>query len=313
MEVVLVRKSGPVATMSFKAWWIYFLFLVLALMLVGLGAGTYLFLRQHQALSELAQDTHLLILRTERLESLVQEQTDRDLMVAQTSPPAAQAQPKPAPNTAQQPKTPPNAKQNNNSATKQAVSPKPTTSKEASPTTKPEESKPNPKPDGQEKAAENDAAQPVKQPKQASEPEEDELSEPTISEDVLIKDVKMKSGAAKLSINFKVANKKAPEGKAMGYTTVVLRGARDGKAWVEAWPPMKLTPLGRPVNYRRGMPFSVQYHRPLKAVFSKDDKDFERLEFLVYSREGKLELVHIIPLQDNGDTEGDSSNSGGKT
>ena len=55
---------------------------------------------------------------------------------------------------------------------------------------------------------------------------------------------------------------------------------------------MRLSPLGRPINYRRGTPFSVQYHRPLKAMFPLGDKKLDQLEFLVYSREGNLILVH---------------------
>jgi len=79
-EVMVVRRSGPVQAMRFRAWWIYFLFLVLILMLGGLGAGSYLLYHQQRALKEIAEDTRLLMLRAERLESLAQEQETRALL-----------------------------------------------------------------------------------------------------------------------------------------------------------------------------------------------------------------------------------------
>ena len=82
-DVVLVRKSGPVQTMKFRSWWLYFLFFAMLLMVLGLGAGSYLLYTQQRALLELSEDTRLLMLRAERLESLAQEQETRELLAQQ--------------------------------------------------------------------------------------------------------------------------------------------------------------------------------------------------------------------------------------
>jgi hypothetical protein len=237
-DVVLVRKSGPVQNVKFRSWWLYFLFLVLLVMVAGLGAGAYLLYGQQQVLVNLSEDTRLLMLRAERLESLVQEQETRDLLAQQAEQERREAE----------------------AAAKAKAKPPLKTAEEVKPK-EPEKAKPPLPPD------------------------------PKVSEHVKISNVKVKKRGGDLSVVFDVANQHDPGDPAMGYVTVVARAQRADKPWIEAWPPMRLSPLGRPLNYRRGTPFSVQRYRRLRASFAKGDKKFERLEFLVYSRDGQLVLV----------------------
>ncbi len=286
MEILLVRKSGPVQSMTFRTWWIYFLFMLLILMLLGLGAGSYILYRQQRTLRDLAEDTHLLMLRTERLEALVQEQETRTLLAQEAARQAAAQKPVPKAAAPAKPKPQPPA-------------PAPKATKPAPPPPPPAPPAPKPAP----------AAKP--QPAAAKSPEA-ELVEPTSSDVVAIRDIKVRRRGGELLVYFNVTNKRPPSEKAVGYATLVMRGTRGGKPWIEAWPPMRLSPLGRPLNYRRGTPFSVQYRRPLKATFVVADKKFERMEFLVYSRKGELILVHSLPLGANNQPEG-KTNSGTKT
>jgi len=247
--VVLVRKSGPVQSMKFRSWWIYFLFLVLIVMLAGLVAASYLLFNQQQALKDLSEDTRLLMLRAERLESLAQEQETRALLAQQAEDEKREAEQA--------------AKAKN--AAKEVV---------ASEKLKAEEAKPD---------------------KPALPPE------PKSSEHVTINNVEINKKGGEVNVVFDVVNQHDPADPAMGYVTVINRAERAGKPWIEAWPPMRLSPLGRPLNYRRGTPFSVQRYRRLKASFAKGDKKFERLEFLIYSREGELMLAHTENLAAQGE------------
>lgn len=242
-DVVLVRKSGPVQTMKFRSWWLYFLFLALLLMVAGLGAGSYLLYKQQKAVVEMSEDTRLLMLRAERLESLAQEQETRALLAQQAEDERREAQ----------------------AAAKARISPKEAAAEKA-------------------KAEEAEAKKPALPP------------EPTTSEHMKIANVDFSNRSGEVSIVFDVTNQRDPSDPAMGYVTVVARAQRAGKPWIEAWPPMRLSPLGRPLNYRRGTPFSVQRYRRLKASFAKGDKEFQRLEFLIYSRDGQLIMVHDVQL-----------------
>ncbi len=248
-DVVLVRKSGPVQNVKFRSWWLYFLFLVMLTMVAGLGAGAYLLYGQQQVLVSLSEDTRLLMLRAERLESLVQEQETRALLAHQAEEERREAE----------------------AAAKAKTTPKAAAAAEAA------------------KAEEAAAAKPTLPP------------EPKVAEHVKISNVKVKGRGGDLSVVFDVANQHDPSDPAMGYVTVVARAQRAGKPWIEAWPPMRLSPLGRPLNYRRGTPFSVQRYRRLRASFAKGDKNFERLEFLVYSRDGQLVMVHDEELAAKGE------------
>lgn len=240
-DVVLVRKSGPVQTMKFRSWWLYFLFLALLLMVAGLGAGAYLLYNQQQVMSELSEDTRLLMLRAERLESLAQEQETRALLAQQAADERREAE----------------------RVAKARVAPKEAAA---------------------ERAKAEEEAKPVLPP------------EPKTSEHVKIANVNFRKRGGEINIVFDVTNQRDPSDPAMGYVTVIARAQRAGKPWIEAWPPMRLSPLGRPLNYRRGTPFSVQRYRRLKASFAKGDKKFERVEFLVYSRDGQLLMVHDVEL-----------------
>ena len=293
--------------MTFRTWWIYFLFLLLILMLVGLGAGSYILYRQQRTLRDLAEDTHLLMLRTERLEALVQEQETRSLLAQETSRQAAARKPHPKPAPPAKPKTKPQAP---------APAPKPA-AKPAPPPPPPPAAKPQPAPPASPAAKSQPptpAAPAAKPQPAAAESVEAELVEPTSSDVVAIRDIRVRRRGGELLVYFNVTNKRPPSEKAVGYATLIMRGTRGGKPWIEAWPPMRLSPLGRPINYRRGTPFSVQYRRPLKATFVVADKKFERMEFVVYSRKGELILVHSLPLppEAGGQSRG-KTNTGAKT
>ncbi len=256
MDILLVRKSGPVSSMKFRTWWIYFLFLVMLVMLAGLGAGSYLLYRQQQAIMEFTEELNLLTLRVERLESLAQDQENRALlaqqeierkaeMLAQAKLKAAQAKPGAA-NKAKAAKTRP------------------------------------------EKAAAGVGAPPPVPPQP---PAQLLPPEPHSSDMVGVRNIRIQKKGGNLVVRFQVSKKAEGAEPLAGYLTLVVRGQRAGKPWVEAWPPMRLTPLGRPLNFRRGTPFSVQRFREIKAKFVLGDKKFSRLEFLVFSKDGELMLV----------------------
>ncbi len=248
--------------MKFRTWWIYFLFLVLLVMLAGLGAGSYLLYRQHQALMELTEEFNLLTLRTERLESLAQDQENREVLAQQEIERKAEF-------LAQ-------AKLEAAAQAKAAAGNK----------TKAERGKPaKPQP---EKAVASVPAPPPTTPKP---PAELLPPEPRSSEIVGVRNIRIQKKGGNLVVHFQVSKKVEGGEPLAGYLTLVVRGQRAGKPWVEAWPPMRLTPLGRPLNFRRGTPFSVQRFREIKAKFVVGDKKFSRLEFLVFSKDGELMLV----------------------
>lgn len=225
-EIVVIRKSGPTHSMKVQGWWISLILVVLFLIGAAMGTGAYILFRQHQAIAEMAEDTHQLMFRTERLEALVQDQETRELLISQQNEPVARANAQPA-------------------------------------TAEPAE---NPRPD-----------------------------EPATSTVLSIRNVTQIVESDNMSISFDIVNEQGAE-PAVGYITVIAHGARQGKPWIEAWPPMRLNEEGRPEQYRRGTPFSVQRFRTVRARMALADKTFERLEFVFYSRQGDLLLVSSFPV-----------------
>lgn len=243
-DVLLVRKSGPVRSLSMSSGWLYMLVLILLIMVAGVGGNSYLLYRQQLQLAEVADDTRLLMLRAERLESLVQEQETRDILSQQAAEDRAAALP-------------------GKSKGKAAAPP------------------PKEDPDKEPEAGETTP----------------QADEPQSSDRLSIKNVEQRVEGGELVVSFDLINEREPRDPAMGYIALVVKGQRQGKQWNEAWPPMRLTALGRPQNYHRGTPFSVQrYRRVLARVASLDDKKFETLEFVIYSRQGTLVMVKALPV-----------------
>ncbi len=134
-------------------------------------------------------------------------------------------------------------------------------------------------------------------PDAAGEPTASVGAEPQVWDRLVIQNVEQRLEGGDLVVSFDLMNQRGDREPAMGYITVVARGQRQGKPWIEAWPPMRLTPLGRPQNYRRGTPFSVQRYRRVRArVAAVNDKQFEALEFVVSSRQGQLRIVQAQPV-----------------
>lgn len=247
IDLVVVRKSGPVQSMSIKTWWIYLVLGAVLFMLPLVGVGAWVVYRQSGALNDLLDETRLLQLRAERLESLVQEQETRDILTQQTM------EEKTGLDRAR-------GKSGAASSSDQAMAEE--ARREVSALDR--------------KAAEAALA-----------------GEPTSSGRLSIRNIEQKIESGDLVVSFEMINERDFGDPAMGYITVVARGARQGKPWIEAWPPMRLSTLGRPQNYRRGTPFSVQRYRKVKArVAALADKKFERLEFVIYNRQGDLIMVH---------------------
>ena len=80
MEVVLVQKSGPVRSLDFKIWWVYFLVGLIVILLAGIGACLFLLFEQAAVSEELMDDNQTLIMRIERLESLAHNKEARKLL-----------------------------------------------------------------------------------------------------------------------------------------------------------------------------------------------------------------------------------------
>lgn len=246
-DLLLVRKSGPVRSVSLGGFWAYVIILALVLVLGLLAGEGYLLHRQSAVVADMAEDTKLLMLRAERLESLVQEQETRDILTQQSEErplPPAKGRGKPAPQAAQ-------------------------------PAQAAEET--------------GEGGQPATEAPPGNEPQS--------SDRLSIANVDYKIEGGDLVVSFDLNNEREPRDPAVGFITVVARGQRQGRPWVEAWPPMRLTPQGRPQNFHAGTPFSVQRFRRVRAkVASLEDKKFDLLEFVVYSRQGNLIMVKPYPL-----------------
>jgi hypothetical protein len=120
---------------------------------------------------------------------------------------------------------------------------------------------------------------------------------PSRSSIVSIKNVEQSVEAGNMLISFDIVNEQSDLNPVVGYITVVAYGTRQDKPWIEAWPPMRLnSETGRPEQYKRGTPFSVQRFRTVRARMAIADKTFERLEFVLYSRQGDIMLVSSYPL-----------------
>ncbi|MCA1989374.1 MAG: hypothetical protein LDL07_09565 [Desulfarculus sp.] len=121
--------------------------------------------------------------------------------------------------------------------------------------------------------------------------------EPTTSDYIALRNIEQKLEGGDLVVNFDMVNERESKEPVSGYITLVARGVRNGKPWIEAWPPMRLTNQGRPQSFRRGTPFSVQRYRHVRArVAAIGDKQFNQLEFVIYSRQGELVMVHHQPV-----------------
>jgi len=249
-DVLLVRKSGPVRSLSMSSGWIYLLVVLLLVVVGGVVGGSYILYRQQLQVAEIIDDTRLLILRAERLESLVQEQETRDILSQQAAEDRASAMP-------------------------------------GKPKGKALASVPQASPDDLGKDGET-----FEQAVRATQAEE-----PQSSDRMSIKNIDMRAEGGDLVVSFDLINEREPREPLMGYMALVARGQRQGRPWFEAWPPMRLTSLGRPQNFHRATPFSVQRFRRVRArVASLEDKKFDTLEFVVYSRQGNLMMVKTQPV-----------------
>ncbi|MCB2185160.1 MAG: hypothetical protein KQJ78_02000 [Deltaproteobacteria bacterium] len=251
LDIVLVRKSGPVQRLRLGAWLFYFLGIILVALLAGIAGGGWLIYKQETVLKDMASSMNLMMLRTERLEYLVQEQETRELLAQEEA----------------------DRKEDQSRAEAAKKNAKAGAESESAPT-----------------------PEPTPEPTPPPEP-----PEPITSEVVAVQGVESRLEGQDLVVTFNVAN--VGEGRANtaeGYVSLVLRGTRRGKPWMEAWPPMKLTPQGRPQNYRRGTPFAVQRYRRIRARFAMADKQFTKMEFVIYDRDGGLLLVQSRDLAPDG-------------
>ncbi|WP_043814171.1 hypothetical protein [Desulfarculus baarsii] len=236
LDIVLVRKSGPVRNLRFGSWFIGLIGLILLLLIAGLVAGGFLFYKQSRLLVDYGEQINLLMLRAERLEYLSQEQETRELLAEEALKAKAEAQAQKA----------------------SAAEPTPT---------------PSPQP-----------------------PQEED---PTESEVIALSNISRQIEGGEMVVNYAITNKLDDGDRAEGYIMVVAHGQRRGKPWLESRPPMRLSALGRPINYRRATPFAIQRYRQLTARFSTADSKFDRLEFFIYSRRGQLLLTQTVLLDED--------------
>lgn len=120
---------------------------------------------------------------------------------------------------------------------------------------------------------------------------------PRVSEQVSINRIEQRYEDQELLVNYDVTNEQSEGNRAEGYVSLILHSTKDGKARREASPPMRLDANGRPVSYRRGMPFAVHRFRRIAARFDVEGKVPKSLEFIVYSRRGQLLLVYEQPVK----------------
>ncbi|MEW5914148.1 MAG: hypothetical protein AB1814_16450 [Thermodesulfobacteriota bacterium] len=287
-NILLVRKDGPVQPLQLGSWAIYLLLALLVLALVSIGVGGYLFYRQHLILDKLLKDTRRLSLSMQVLERMLSEQ-DGWPRPRMAPPVVSRPAPAPALRPADKPAAAP--------AVKPADKPAPPRTAAApsqpAPPSQHAAASPPPPPAAKDRAqpAGHRPATPTRRAGgQELVPEPDSVSW------VEIRNVQQSRSGNSLVVRFEVANKQEPGDQAEGYIFIILRGQRRGVPWLEAWPPTRLTPLGRPENYKRGAPFSVRRYRALKARFAIADKHLEQLEFIIYDRQGELVLVQRMPV-----------------
>lgn len=236
LDIVLVRKSGPVRNLRFGSWFIGLVSLIFILLVAGLVAGGFLFYKQSRLLADYGEQINLLMLRAERLEFLSQEQETRELLAEEALKAKAEVEVQKA----------------------SAAEPTPTSS-----------------------------------------PQPPQEEDPTESDVIALSNISRHVEGGEMVVNYAITNKLADGDRADGYIMVVAHGQRRGKPWLESRPPMRLSVLGRPVNYRRATPFAIQRYRQLTARFSTADSKFDRLEFLIYSRRGQLLLTQAVFLDDD--------------
>ncbi len=239
MEILMVRKSGPVQPIRLGSWIIGLFIMLLLVMMLALAGGGYLFLQQSKVLAEFGEGINLLMLRVERLEYLAQEQETREIIAQE------EAQAKASVTTPQREETPVVA------------------------------------------SLETGEKPPQAEPTPAVQQEES----PRTSEVVSIDRIDQSYEGNELLVNYDVTNQMGDGNRAEGYVSLILHSIKDGKPRLEASPPMRLNAQGRPVGYRRGMPFAVHRFRRIAARFNVEGKTPERLEFVVYSRRGQVLLV----------------------
>ncbi|MCF8040587.1 MAG: hypothetical protein K9L19_01195 [Desulfarculaceae bacterium] len=258
-DVLLVRKDAPVQTMRLGPWLLYFFMFLMVLTLAALAGGGYLLYQQNQALSEIVKDNKRLRLSAQNLETIVRGLQDRAFLANMP----AEGPPPPPPPRQKKPTQPPKA---------------------ATPPAEPPQA-------AQEQPAETDAK--AKENGDASTPQEAQAVEPwpTSADWVDVRKVKLKKSGRDLLVYFDINNKLDYKHPAKGYATVLLRSERKGAPWVEAWPPTRLTPLGRPENPKRAAHFAVQRYKRFRARFVLVDKDVEAVEFLIFNEQGELALL----------------------
>lgn len=254
LDVLLVRNDAPVQRMRLGPWLLYFFALLMLLIMAALAGGGYLLFQQNQALEEIVRDNRRLRLAAQNLETIVRDLQDRAFV---SNLPEGPPPPPPPPRQAAPPLPSP---------------PAPQAQPEGK---KPEEAKP---------AAPDNGSAPTPSAAQAVEPW------PTSADWVEVRNIRRKKSGRDLLVYFDVTNKMVDKGAAEGYVTVLLRSDRKGSPWVEAWPPARLTPLGRPEDPKRGAPFTVQRYKRFRARFALVDKDLEAVEFLIYDKQGELAL-----------------------
>ncbi|MCB2192385.1 MAG: hypothetical protein KQI62_12515 [Deltaproteobacteria bacterium] len=257
IDVLLVRKDAPVQTMRLGPWLFYFFIILMIVILAALAGGGYLLYQQNLALSEIIKDNRRMRLSAQNLETIVRSLQDRafltNMPVDGPAPPPPPPKQKPAPPP---PEPVPVAKQPKPVQEEQTD----TMAKENGPASTPKEA-------------------------QAVEPW------PTSADWVDVRKISLRKSGRDLLVYFNVANKLDAKHPARGYAFVLLRSKRKGAPWVEAWPPTKLSPLGRPENPKKGARFAVQHRKRFKARFVLVDKKIDAVDFLVFNEEGELDLL----------------------
>ncbi|MFH1058348.1 MAG: hypothetical protein V1797_06670 [Pseudomonadota bacterium] len=257
-DVVVVRRSGPVSSFSMRGGWIYLLVILMLVLTAAVAGGGYLLWQQQTLVTEMTEETRMLSLRAERLEALSQEQETREILAQQAA--------------EERQASPDKDKGRGKSAAPAPAAASPAAAEAQAP-------------------AGGGAAESIRAAENASE-------EPSKSDYITINNIEQKVEGGDLVVSFDLVNEREDKEPVSGYISLLAQGTRNGKPWIEAWPPQRLNPSGRPQNFRRGTPFSVQRYRHFRArVAAVNDKEFQNLEFVIYSRQGELALVHTQALE----------------
>lgn len=129
-------------------------------------------------------------------------------------------------------------------------------------------------------------------------PGSDDQTTPTeLSTRVAINEVKLtpKTNPKQLKISFKLEKAVQGGGKITGYIFVIGKGGEGDQQIIRSFPSTAKIEEGRPVDYKRGIAFSIFQFKTIRGRIHSPE-DLSEAEVLVYDQEGNLLFEQTYPV-----------------